>query len=67
MGELQKQLVEMEPKLIATQKEVDTMIVQIEQDKKDAGETKKIVSAEEVVATEKAEKTKAIADDAQVL
>lgn len=65
VGGLQETLVAMEPKLIATQKEVDAMIVQIGIDKEAAGETKAIVSAEEEVATKKATETKAIADDAQ--
>lgn len=62
---LQVQLTEMEPVLIATQADVEQMIIQIEKDKIDAAETQKVVSGEEAAAKKKAAETKAIADDAQ--
>ena len=65
VGGLKEDLIALEPQLHETQKQVDAMIVQITHDKEAAGETKEIVTAEEEAASEKAAKTKAIADDAQ--
>jgi dynein heavy chain, axonemal len=65
VNELKATLIEMEPKLIQTQAEVDEMIIQIGKDKISAAETKAIVLVEEASASKKAADTKAIADDAQ--
>jgi len=65
VNELKATLIEMEPKLIQTQAEVDVMIVQISKDKLSAAETKALVAVEEASASKKATDTKAIADDAQ--
>jgi dynein heavy chain, axonemal len=65
VGQLQIDLVALEPVLKTTQAEVDAMIIQITADKEAAGETKEIVNGEEAAAAEKATNTKAIADDAQ--
>lgn len=62
---LQGQLTTMEPVLIATQADVEAMILQIGKDKADAAETQKVVAGEEAAALKKAAETKAIADDAQ--
>jgi hypothetical protein len=45
VAKLQEELTAMEPKLVATQKEVEEMIVTLEADKKTAAETKVRVAA----------------------
>jgi dynein heavy chain len=65
VNQLKATLIEMEPKLIKTQAEVDEMIIQIGKDKLVAAETKAVVMVEEASASKKASETKAIADDAQ--
>eukprot|EP01033_Poteriospumella_lacustris_P000280 gene286-182_t len=65
VNELQANLTEMEPKLIQTQADVEVMIIQISKDKIVAAETKSVVEKEEAAASNKASKTKEIADDAQ--
>jgi dynein heavy chain, axonemal len=62
---LQAQLTEMMPKLEATQKEVDAMIVQIDKDKEDADKTKAIVEEEEASASKMAAECQAIKEDAE--
>jgi dynein heavy chain len=64
VAQLQVELRAMEPKLVATQKQVDEMIIAITRDKKDAAETRVVVEKEEKEASEMAAECKAIADDA---
>lgn len=62
---LQKQLGEMQPLLKQAAHETETSMLQIQQDKATAEETRIIVIREEGVAAKKAQETKAIAEDAQ--
>lgn len=62
---MRKSLVQLRPELEKTQGEVDEMMVQIHEDRVQADATRAIVAEEEGLAREKAEKTRAIADDAQ--
>jgi dynein heavy chain len=61
VNELQASLVEMEPKLIKTQAEVEEFIIVLTRDKAVAAETKSVVAVEEASASKKAAETKAIA------
>jgi dynein heavy chain len=65
VGEMQDQLTALQPVLATKEIEVGEMMVQITADKAAAAETETKVRAEEQMASEKAEATKAIADDAQ--
>jgi len=62
---LSKQLEEKQPELIKTVEDVNTMMVQIENDKSVAEETKKTVSIQEKDAQDKAKEAKEIAESAQ--
>jgi len=63
--EMGESLVRLRPQLEATQAEVDEMMVEIHEDRVQADATRAVVAEEEGLAREKAEKTRAIADDAQ--
>ena len=62
---MEKELVELQPVLEKTSKEVEEMIVVIKADTEEADKTKVQVQAQEKEANEKAAEAKAIADDAQ--
>ena len=62
---MEKELVELQPVLAKTSKEVEEMITVITADTAVADETKVKVVAQEKAANEKAAEAKAIADDAQ--
>jgi dynein heavy chain len=62
---MQEELQILQPQLVVTQAEVAQMMTQIAVDKAAADETRIKVEADEKVANEKAQATKAIADDAQ--
>ena len=65
VSSLQEELRQVEPQLLATQKNVDDMIVRIDADKASAAETKVVVEKEEAEAQKMASATQAIAEDAQ--
>lgn len=62
---MQEELKILQPQLVVTQAEVQQMMAQIAVDKAQADETRVKVEEDEKVANEKAQATKAIADDAQ--
>jgi dynein heavy chain len=62
---MKDKLVTLQPQLTKTQAEVDVMMVQITEDKKQAAVTKEHVEKEEAAANIKAAATKEIADSAQ--
>ena len=63
--EMRESLIRLRPELEKTQAEVDEMMVQIHEDRVQADATRAVVAEEEGLAREKAETTRAIADDAQ--
>ena len=62
---MQEELTALQPVLLQTQDEVDSMMFEIEHDKADAAETRLVVLKEENEAAKQASDTQAIADDAK--
>ncbi|KAI9347975.1 dynein heavy chain and region D6 of dynein motor-domain-containing protein [Zopfochytrium polystomum] len=60
VSKMQVDLAELQPQLIKTQEETDLIMVQIEKESKEVMETKKVVQADEEVATKTAEAAQAI-------
>jgi dynein heavy chain len=63
---MEKELVDLQPVLTKTAKEVEELMVVIKADTEEADKTKAEVSLQETEANIKAAESKAIADDAQV-
>ncbi|KAL6609170.1 dynein heavy chain and region D6 of dynein motor-domain-containing protein [Neocallimastix sp. 'constans'] len=62
---LQNELKAMQPLLLQTSKEVEETMVNIDKDKKDTQVLRENIAKEEELASQKADETKAIADDAK--
>ena len=60
---MQDELTELQPQLVATSAEVETMMVKIEQDTVEAEAKKEVVAADEAVANEAAAAAQAIKDE----
>ncbi|KAJ3091162.1 Dynein heavy chain 7, axonemal [Quaeritorhiza haematococci] len=65
VSKMQVDLGELQPQLIKTKEETDLIMLQIERESKDAMESRKIVQADEEVASKKAGEAKAIKDDCE--
>ncbi|XP_071822297.1 dynein axonemal heavy chain 7-like isoform X1 [Apostichopus japonicus] len=63
VSSMQKELEELQPKLVEASKEVDDIMVIIEKDSVEVAKTEKIVKADEEVANKQAEAAKAIKDE----
>lgn len=60
VGEMQKELTELQPKLIATSKETEEILVQVQSESVQVEKTKELVKADEAIATVKADEATAI-------
>ncbi|KNE71129.1 hypothetical protein AMAG_15798 [Allomyces macrogynus ATCC 38327] len=65
VSKMQIDLESLQPQLILTKEETTKIMVQIEKDSKDVNETRKVVSADEAVASKKAAEAKAIKDECE--
>ncbi|KAJ3012302.1 Dynein heavy chain 7, axonemal [Thoreauomyces humboldtii] len=65
VSKMQIDLGELQPQLVITQRETDVIMVQIEKESVDVAATKKIVKADEEVATKKANEATAIKEDCE--
>jgi dynein heavy chain len=65
VAKMQVDLAALQPELLKTQKETDTIMIQIEKETKEVNATRAVVKVDEEVATKKAAESKTIKDDCE--